>query len=243
MALANQDTGVNGLRQASTYLRVTLRDLCCGGLVSELRIETFRDRCRVAVGLIVLRILYLGRELGVITQSHSQTVQHTLDTANVIPSLRVLVPARLGNVLPQLLEGSGLSFLFVCNLAKFVGELRHQLLQHLRHAAGREHVLGNLRHCWLLAVLLRHAVDQSLRRREVKRVLPLSESLHDPPDWPTQNTSPDVLNDVLLAPTAAIVVNEFLLVAVPCNNTLGTEFTIVLSCSSGLTSFPEGLLC
>ena len=35
------------------------------------------------------------------------------------------------------------------------------------------------------------------------------------------------LSDVLPVLTAAIVVNEFLVVAVPCNNTLGTELTIV----------------
>ena len=48
--------------------------------------------------------------------------------------------------------------------------------------------------------------------------------------WPTRNTSLKVLSDVLLAVTAAVIVDEFL-------------FTIVSSCSSELASSPEGLLC
>ena len=65
------------------------------GLVSQLRIETFCDRRRVAAGLTVPRNPCLGREHGVITQSHSQTVQHTLDTADVVLDLHVLVSAQL----------------------------------------------------------------------------------------------------------------------------------------------------
>ena len=62
-------------------------------------------------------------------------------------------------------------------------------------------------------------------------------------NWPAHNASPNALNDVLLAPTAAILFKEFLLVAAPRNDTLGTEFTTVSSCSSGLASSPEKLLC
>ena len=56
--------------------------------------------------------------------------------------------------------------------------------------------------------------------------------------WPTHNTSLNVLSDVLLALTAAVIVDEFLLAAAPC-----TAFTIVSSFSSELASSPEGLLC
>ena len=68
-------------------------------LVSRLRIETFRDRCHVAVGLIVPWVLCVGHELGVVTHWHSQTVQYTLDTANVFLDHRVLVLAQLDNLL------------------------------------------------------------------------------------------------------------------------------------------------
>ena len=50
------------------------------------------------------------------------------------------------------------------------------------------------------------------------------------------NTLPNALNDVLPVLTAAIVVNEFLVVAVLCNNTLDTELTIISFCSSGSVS-------
>ena len=70
--------------------------------VSQLRIETFLDRCRVAVGLTVPWVLCLGHKLGVITQSHSQTVHHTLDTAEVIVGLRVLAAVQLGDLLHNL---------------------------------------------------------------------------------------------------------------------------------------------
>ena len=76
---------------------ITLRDHL--GLVARLRIETFRDRCRAAAGLTVPWVLCLGREIGVVMHWHSQTVQHTLGTANVVLDLRVLVLARLDNLL------------------------------------------------------------------------------------------------------------------------------------------------
>ena len=53
--------------QHCTTLRDPLGD-------SQLRTETFRDRCHVAVGLTVPWVLCLGHKLGVFMQSHSQTV-------------------------------------------------------------------------------------------------------------------------------------------------------------------------
>ena len=52
--------------------------------------------------MIVPWVLRLGHELGVITQFHSQTVHHTLDTADVIVGLRVLAAAQLGALLHNL---------------------------------------------------------------------------------------------------------------------------------------------
>ena len=46
-------------------------------LVSRLRIETFRDRHHVAVGMTVPLVLCFSHKLGVTTQSHSQTVKYT----------------------------------------------------------------------------------------------------------------------------------------------------------------------
>ena len=65
-------------------------------LVWQLRIETFRDRRRVAAGLAVPRNPCLGREHGVITQSHSLAVSHSLDTSDAILELHVLVSAPAG---------------------------------------------------------------------------------------------------------------------------------------------------
>ena len=84
--------------------------------VSQLRIETFHDRCRVAVGLTVPWVLCLGHKLGVITQSHSQTVHHTLNTADVIVGLRVLAAAQLGDLLHNLSMALTSDGVFVCNL-------------------------------------------------------------------------------------------------------------------------------
>ena len=51
-------------------------------------------------------------------------------------------------------------------------------------------------------------------------------------DRSTGRRTPNALKDVLPVLTAAIVVNEFLVVAVLCNNTLDTdELTIISSCS------------
>ena len=71
-----------------------------GGFESRLSV----DRCHVAVGLIVPCVLCLCRQLGVVAHWHSQTVQHTLDTTNVVLDLRVIVLAQLDN----LLDGPGL---------------------------------------------------------------------------------------------------------------------------------------
>ena len=49
------------------------------------------------MGLIVPR-----SQTGVITHSHSQTVQHTLETADVIVGLHVLVLVQLGDLLHNL---------------------------------------------------------------------------------------------------------------------------------------------
>ena len=51
---------------------ITVRDHL--DLVWQLRIETFRDRCHVAVDLVVPWVLRLDHKLSVITQSHSQTI-------------------------------------------------------------------------------------------------------------------------------------------------------------------------
>ena len=75
-------------------------------LVSQLRIETFCDRCRVAAGLAVPWVLCLGHKLGVITKSHSQTVQHTLDTADVILDPHVFGLCSTGRSPAQPLGGS-----------------------------------------------------------------------------------------------------------------------------------------
>ena len=84
--------------------------------VSQLRIDTFLDRCRVAVGLTVPCVLCRRHKLGVITQSHSQTVQHTLDTADVIVGFRVLAAAQLGDLLHKLAMARISDGVFVCNL-------------------------------------------------------------------------------------------------------------------------------
>ena len=64
-----------------------------------------------------------------------------------------------------------------------------------------------------------------------------SRRLRRPLNWPAHNTLPNALNDVLPALTAAIVVNEFLVVAVLCNNTLDTELSeIAYSLSAFLSS-------
>ena len=76
-------------------------------LVSQLRIETFSDCCRVAAGLAVPWVLCLGHKLGVITQSHSQTVNHTLGTADVILDPHALISRQLRGHLPQPLGDSG----------------------------------------------------------------------------------------------------------------------------------------
>ena len=172
----------------------------------EILRETFRDRCHVAVDLIVPWVLCLGHKLGAITQFHSQTVQYTLDTADVIVGLRVLAAARLGGLLNSLSMALTYDGVFVCNLliksviepsssrtklancgmrdAGFVGELHRQPFRHLWH-------------------------NTSLPTRERR-----SSCTHG----------------------AAIVVYEFLVVAVPCNNTLETELTIISSFSSGSVS-------
>ena len=61
--------------------------------------------------------------------------------------------------------------------------------------------------------------------------------------WPTHNTSFGILSCVLLVLTVTVIVCDLLLVAAPCNNTLGTDLTIVSSCSSELVSSSKGLLC
>ena len=76
-------------------------------LVSQLRIETFCDRCRVAAGLAVPWVLCLGHKLGFITQSHSQTVHHTLGTADVILDPHALISVQLRDPLPQPLGDFG----------------------------------------------------------------------------------------------------------------------------------------
>ena len=63
-----------------------------------------------------------------------------------------------------------------------------------------------------------------------------SRRLRRPLNWPARNTLPNALNDVLPVLSAAIVVNEFLVVAVLCNNTLDTELTIISFRSSGSVS-------
>ena len=51
--------------------------------------------------------------------------------------------------------------------------------------------------------------------RHTERVHGDFQHSHGALGWPTRNTTHNVLGDALLAPTAAIVVKEFLLVAVP----------------------------
>ena len=59
-----------------------------------------------------------------------------------------------------------------------------------------------------------------------------SRRFRRPLNWPAHNTLPNSLKDVLPVLTAAIVVNEFLVVAVLCNNTLNTdELATISSCS------------
>ena len=67
--------------------------------VSRLRIETFRDHCHVAVGLIVPRVLCLGHKLGVITQSHNQTVTTHPGYGQRDPWSSRLDPCQLGDLL------------------------------------------------------------------------------------------------------------------------------------------------
>ena len=43
--------------------------------------------------------------------------------------------------------------------------------------------------------------------------------------WPTHNASLNTLSEVPLALTVAVIVCDLLLVAAPCNNTLGTDHT------------------
>ena len=57
---------------------ITLRDRLVAS-VSQLRMETFLDRCRLAVGLTVPWVLCLGHKLGVITQSHD--LLHSISAA------------------------------------------------------------------------------------------------------------------------------------------------------------------
>ena len=75
---------------------------CKLDLVSRLRIETFRDRCHVAVGLTVPLFLCFGHKLGVITQSHSQSFLTQLGTVDVIVGLRVFAAAQLEDLLHSL---------------------------------------------------------------------------------------------------------------------------------------------
>ena len=167
--------------------------------VSRLRIETFLDRCRVAVGLTVPWVLCLGHNLGVITQSHSQTVQHTLDTANVILGPHVLsllswaISCHTCHNLSMALASDGD---FVCNLL---------IISVIEPSSSRV----QLANCGMR--------DASSRSSSVSFTVNLSST----------TLLSQRLSDVPLVLTAAFVVNEFLVVAVRCNNTLGTELTIV----------------
>ena len=88
--------------QHCTTLRDPQRDLISS--------RGFESRLSVTV------VMWLMVQLGIIRQSHSQTVQKTLDTADVIVGLRVSAAAQLGDLLHNLSAALTSDGVFVCNL-------------------------------------------------------------------------------------------------------------------------------
>ena len=71
-------------------------------IVWSSRSRNFESRLSLIAVVWLWVLTALGHKLGVITQSHSQAVHHTLDTADVIVGLRVLAAAQLGDLLHNL---------------------------------------------------------------------------------------------------------------------------------------------